>query len=881
MRGPGREGGGRCRGVAFGLLLLAQAGTAAHAEQYRSEVRELPPGSAAAPVEAQALLAQTTDPYAKALLLRDLAAQAVQKKDYPRAAQLLEQAIALKSLSGPAENAMREDLAQLYLATGNRAELLPQLEAQVRSGKASPETLVALGAAYVDARRYAEAVPLLEKAVKAVPRPDPNWKQALLAAYLGAGRDREALPLLEETVRRRPANREAWLQLAAVSLKAGDREKAQAVLEVASRLGHLRDPAERRRLVVLTGQIGAPFEAASLLKGWIESRQLADDAEHRALLARLWIAARESALALPAIDAALALAPDSGLLQQKAQLHMERGEYAQAATVLDRLVAANPRSGPLWLTLGLARYQQADIDGALTAFRQAQEFAQEFAQGFAPQRKLADDWLRYLESGRAREQAQLALARERASPRGPDAAVAPSQRLLGAAIAVPGSAAAPVAEAPVPAATGSGTGTARLTPVGAEAGGNAAGTIPPWSGGLARSQWPAGFVAGQRLKDPYAGEKPLFTITAANLATYRELLSEGHRLLLQNRPGYAMPVYPTHRSVAYPQAIYDASAANLGRARLTGTDALEGARLGVPFPRPDNGVQVLWNHRTRYRGDSMIAQSAQAVVQASGSAVWLKQTERVLYRYGNLRDPVEPSSRNLLLYYLTSLGRSIARPDFVALVHETANSTQDARNVWVLPLDIGKMFRIPPVGYDQPFPGSDGLSFIDMVDMYNGGFDRYVWKLRGKRELLIPYNNYRLVDGSLRDAALIKPGYLDPARLRYERHRVWIVEATERGGKKHRFGKRVFYLDEDSWNIVLVENYEHDDTTLWRFQEGHLLAFYDVPAANCAPVVTYDFRDGRYFVNRLVADEKPAQFNVDLREQDFTPDAVRTRFGRR
>ena len=83
-----------------------------------------------------------------------------------------------------------------------------------------------------------------------------------------------------------------------------------------------------------------------------------------------------------------------------------------------------------------------------------------------------------------------------------------------------------------------------------------------------------------------------------------------------------------------------------------------------------------------------------------------------------------------------------------------------------------------------------------------------------------------------------------------------MIEATEREGKKHSFGKRVFYVDEDSWNVVLVENYDREGN-LWRFQEGHLLPIYTVQAANCAPVITYDLKDGRYFINRLLAEDVP------------------------
>ena len=791
------------------IAAAACAATPVLADQYKSEVREVPNSAPQQRVDPQALLKQTTDPYGRALLLRDMAATAAAKKDYKQAAQLLEQAIATHALAGPAENAMRQDLASLYMASGNTKQMLPQLEAQVKTGKAAPEAYIALGAAYLEQKRYADAAPLLEKGVRAVPNPDLSWKRALMAAYLGSGRDKDALPLLEEAVKRDPMHRDEWLQLAAVSVKAGNKERAQAVMEVASRLGYLRDAQDRLRLITLTAQIGAPFEAASLLSAWIDGKQLADDAANRKLLATLWLAAREKKLALAAIDHALAISPSNDLLQQKAQLHMEREEYEQAAKVLDKLSATPARSGPLLMTLGLARYQQADVDGALIAFRAAQDFA--------PSRKLAADWIKYLESGRARDEALAAVAALR--QRQHDDEVRLSERLTGDSLSVtaPPQAASEVAEVAVAPSSG-------LTPIGAERGASVDGSIPAWSGG---ARPPAGFQKGQKLKDLYAADKPLFTITAANAAQYAGKLSDGHRQLFAARPGFAMPVYASHRSVAYPQAIYDASQANIGRAKLTGSDSLSGARLGVPFPKPDSGVQVMWNHRLRYRGNSMQAQTAQAVVQKDGTATWLKQTELVYYRYGNTADPVDIRQKNILLYYLTWFGKSAGRKDFLSLVHETADAGRGPRNVWAMPMELGRMFRIPPVGYDQPFPGSDGLQFIDMVDMYNGAFDRYVWKLIGKREMYLPYNNYRIGDGLYSYAQLIKPGFLNPQAARYELHRVWVIEASERGGKTHAFGKRVFYVDEDSWNVVLVENYQRDDRTLWRFQEGHLLALYD------------------------------------------------------
>ncbi|MES0874515.1 DUF1329 domain-containing protein [Sinimarinibacterium thermocellulolyticum] len=857
------------RAATFGLA-VATLGSLAwplHAQQYRSETRELesvPP--AVEQKSAQELLRTTTDPYAKSLLLRDLAAQAAASGDTAAAARYIEQALAQKALSGLAEQQLREQLSQLYLASGDYQKLIPQLEAQVKSGKPTVETLIALGSAYIEQKRYGEAIPLLQRGMREAAaqqrRIDPSWRRALAAALLASGREREALPELEQLLNEDPTQRDDWMRLAAIHIKTGDKSRAAAVLEIAARLGFLADVTDRMRLVTLTAQIGAPFEAASTLTEFIERKQVPLTGESATLLASLWIAARESQLALAALDDAIRLAPSARLYQQRAQLHMDREEYAQAARALTAAIELGANDGATWMTLGMARYQQADIDAALQAFRQA--------KSHAASRKLASDWIAYLESGRAREQAMAAAAQRRVRD---DEAIQLGSLLGDAPLSV--SAAAARAD------TGSGAAAPRggLTPIGAEAQANADGSIPPWTGGLTRAQWPPGFAPGERLRDPFAGERPLFTITKDNLARHRERLSRGHQALFARYPNYKMPVYATRRSVGYPQEIYEASQANIGRAKLLGPDALSGAKLGVPFPKPQSGVEVMWNHRTRYRGDSVEAQTTQAVVAPRGSPQYLKQTERVWFRYGNIKDPIDLSQQNILLYYLTWFGKTRNEIDFLALVHESANSLENPRNIWVLPPGIPRLFRVPPVGYDQPFVGSEGLMFIDMIDMYNGAFDRYVWKLVGKQELYIPYNGFRIGDGSYTYERLLTPHHFNQDATRYELHRVWVVEATERQGRRHSFGKRTFYVDEDSWNVVLVENEDHSGQ-LWRFQEGHLLPFYDQGFANTAPTLVYDLKDGRYFANRLMAEDRPPEYGLPMRDAEFVPAAVRGRYAR-
>jgi tetratricopeptide (TPR) repeat protein len=837
--------------IVVGALLLLGLLPLAQADQYRSETRELPSApSKQAPQSPQELLKNTTDPYAKSLLLRDLAAAAVAKKDYAQAAKYLEQALSQNGMSGLAVEQMRKDLSQVLMATGNYKDMIPQLEALVKSGNASAETLVALGAAYLEKKRYKEALPLLQKGVAATKTPDPSWRRALVSAMLADNQQKEALPLLEQLLRDDPTHGEDWLRLAALQLKFGSKERAQATMELASRLGFLVSEEDRLRLVTLTTQLGAPFEAASVMQGWMQSGAVGKGAANWKTLAIMWINARESSLAIPALEQAIALSPNAEMYQQLAQMRMNREQYAEAATALERAIGLGAKSGPLFMTLGMARYQQADVDGATQAFSAA--------TAYPPSRKLAADWMKYLQTGKARDQALAAAAQRRDR----NEEVSLSARLLGGTVAV-GAGFDP--KSPSERGTSAGGG---LTPVGAERSANNDGSIPAWNGGL--MQVPASFKAGGRLTDPFPDDKPLFTITAANAGQYRDKLTRSHLALLAQYPTYKIPVYATRRSVAYPQAIYDATQANIGKARLLGSDALTGARLGFPFPKPQSGVEIMWNHRVRFRGNTVSGQSTQAVVETNGSVNTLKQTERVFYRYGNTQSPVDIAKENILLYYLTWFGKTKNDVDFLALVHETANSIENPRGIWVVPPKIPKVFRIPPVGYDQPFPGSEAMMFIDMVDMYNGAFDRYVWRLVGKRELYIPYNSYRISDGRYKYSQLLTPRHFNQDATRYELHRVWMIEATERAGKNHKFGKRTFYVDEDSWNVVMVENEDHEGK-LWRFQEGHLLPSYSTKSANCAPTVLYDFKDNRYFVNRLLGEDAPTQYDLKMTTGEFMP----------
>lgn len=166
-----------------------------------------------------------------------------------------------------------------------------------------------------------------------------------------------------------------------------------------------------------------------------------------------------------------------------------------------------------------------------------------------------------------------------------------------------------------------------LTPVGAEKAGNADGSIPAWEGGLTKP--PAGFDVAKGYANPFASEKPLYTITAANLQQHQALLAPGQIELLKRYPDYRMKVYPSHRTAALSQQEYDYIKAEAPRIKTVegGLGITNLLKASVPFPVPKNGLEVIYNHEYRSMGVSTQREFVIFPVQTNGSFTPIKWAE--------------------------------------------------------------------------------------------------------------------------------------------------------------------------------------------------------------------------------------------------------------
>jgi hypothetical protein len=385
-----------------------------------------------------------------------------------------------------------------------------------------------------------------------------------------------------------------------------------------------------------------------------------------------------------------------------------------------------------------------------------------------------------------------------------------------------------------------------LTAVGAEKAGNKDGTIPEYSGGL--KSIPAAYVKGSGIRpSPFEGEKPRLTIDGKSAAAHADKLTEGTKELLKRYPEMRLDVYPTHRTVALPAKVLANTAKNAVTAKTVNNGlGVEGMLPGVPFPLPKTGHEAMWNHLTRYTGVAYNTKYENWNVDAAGVASLA--TSGNLFNEFPLYDPKrldvvakdnDPYFK-LKLYY-TGPAR---RAGEALMAIDSMNPIAQPRRAWQYLPGQRRVKLAPDLSYDTPNAGTAGTSTYSDAFVFNGALDRYDWKLVGKKEMIVPYNGYKLMYAKDPKAAAT-PKFVNPDFTRWELHRVWVVEATLKPGQRDLYSKRVFYLDEDSWLALAADQYDAKGQ-LYRSTLANMTYSYDVGAANIDNYVFYDFATGAY-----------------------------------
>ena len=391
-----------------------------------------------------------------------------------------------------------------------------------------------------------------------------------------------------------------------------------------------------------------------------------------------------------------------------------------------------------------------------------------------------------------------------------------------------------------------------LTPLGGIKNGNL-GDIPAWQEGQTNTL-----------------DKTIqFTINFSNYKQHQDNLTAGQIALFEAYPDtFRMPIYSTQRTAVAPQWVYKNTKENIDTARLNKDQSgFENAKAGIPFAIPESALEVYFNHISRWRGLQVESIASDAVVLKNGKYSLI--TRQSLARFDHYIKDLESE------YFVSVIGKTLApatRSGSGVLVLEPLDQLNKSRSAWLWDKGRRRVIRAPNVAYDQPIATASALRTSDDTDMINGSPDRFNWELLEKREIYLPYNNETLASKDLRYKQILDKGHINPELTRYELHRAWVIRATLKDKWRHVYTQRDFYIDEDSWQVLVADQYNKQGE-LWRVSMSYPKFYKQLPGLFPVINVYHDLQSKEYHVMGLKNEQtNDIVFNGEIAKNSlFTP----------
>ncbi len=348
-----------------------------------------------------------------------------------------------------------------------------------------------------------------------------------------------------------------------------------------------------------------------------------------------------------------------------------------------------------------------------------------------------------------------------------------------------------------------------LTEFGGIKAGSADGAIPAYTGGInAIPGLPAG-NATSGYPDPFASEKPVFSVTGANASQYAAMLTPGAQALLARYPDYRIDVYPTHRTAQYPASVLANTVKNASSAQeIPGGNGVTGTYAGIPFPVPTDGYQVMWNSFLQYHPAYCEQRFQNYLVDSSGAVTELG-TIATSWTHQYYFPDQTGLQTNFWAYYEVRYLSPAAEAGPTFLFQYPIDFTKNDDVTYFYSPGTRRVRLAPEFTYDTPISSYGGAIDYDEIDLFYGKMDKFDWKLVGEKEMIVPYNDYKMAGTT--ESAVLGTHVLKPDGVRWERHRVWVVDATLKADQRHAFSRWTFYVDEDSWEVIASESYDHSN----------------------------------------------------------------------
>jgi tetratricopeptide (TPR) repeat protein len=340
----------------------------------------------------QKLLFSVKRSYEKAYVLGTYAYLYTSLKDYARAIKHFNAALELKVLPESTQKNMLFNLAQLYIITEQYDQVIDTMKPWIaHAEKPNCDAYIILGNALTQSGRYHEALEPVKRAIELSEEPKENWYQLLLAIQYQLEEYAECVHTLGRMICLCPNKKTYWMQLSSIYLCLKDHDRSLAILEIAYRLNFFKNSKDFIRLAQLFMYCGIPHNAGRLLEKGLKEVRIEDSEKNWQILSNAWAQAKETELAIQALEHAAKRSDKGDLYVHLAQLKINQEKWSEAVTALQAAFKKNitKRKGNAYLMLGLAYYELKDARKSRNALLEAVKFKET--------KKVANHWIEQLE----------------------------------------------------------------------------------------------------------------------------------------------------------------------------------------------------------------------------------------------------------------------------------------------------------------------------------------------------------------------------------------------------------------------------------------------------------------------------------------------------
>lgn len=330
-----------------------------------------------------------------------------------QAIQRFEQALSLNKLTLPQEAGLASNVAQLYLAEGQRNDaiktLVPRLdellkkEAEEQEKAKKPEeknrkvikpvAFVALATAYQLDKNYLASISWLELLMKREAEAKENWLQMLMVAYYQTQQYQKTAMVLDDLLRIAPEKEDYWQQQTSMYQLLDRHDRALKSLDLGYRGGYIKKESSLLLLAQLLISQQLPERAGRLLGKHLSDGSIELNERNWRLLAAAWQQGRDRNEAIKAINQASEFMDDGRLLLRASHLAMQDAHYPdvlrQANMAIKKGLSQKDKGKALMLA-GNSTFELKDYKQARRYFQQALSIASSAAA--------ARSWLEYLDS---------------------------------------------------------------------------------------------------------------------------------------------------------------------------------------------------------------------------------------------------------------------------------------------------------------------------------------------------------------------------------------------------------------------------------------------------------------------------------------------------